>query len=665
MTDAERAEIVAKILGESSPAVTANTAADAEREGIIARILGTAGTGQAEPEAPAAKPGQSLMMGAAGALSRGATFGFAPKAKALINSYRQDKPYEEMLAAERGKQAEFADAHPIIDTVAEIGGGLAAGLPGAARVMSMTAIPKLLRLSGVGAVAGGLAGAGNTDGSLSDQATGTWQGAGVGAIAAPVFSGVLNTGANILQNKLIQPVLDRISGSGQQKAAARQVMKQFNRDEITIDEAQTKLSDLGVNAAVADAGGRNVRNLAGTIANTPGTGAKIGEDFLEGRAMGQGQRLNTAINEATGTTTGYHAAVDDLITTRQQAAQPAYAKAYAQTPADATRISEFLASPLAQDGMKRGIAIERNLALAEGRPFDPAAYGLDAKGVPIPGQAPNVRLLDATKRGMDDGLEKYRNQVTGKLDLDGEGRSMDQVRRAFVRELDKQIPDYAAARASYAGPSQSLDALHMGRAALRNDPEVTAGIIGKLSPGDKEFFRNGVARALKDVVDKTGDANDSVRKIFGNEAIRGKLRAAFDDNKAFEAFQKTMTQEARFAKTRNDVLKGSQTSSREASREDVGSDPQPVLDLLRGNFMAAGVGGARYGWNKLTGPAAGNSELVGNMMFNPGQNPQSINLLIEAARKAQFNEALRNRISAGVGVTAGIERPGLVRPAAP
>ena len=135
--------------------------------------------------------------------------------------------------------------------------------------------------------------------------------------------------------------------------------------------------------------------------------------------------------------------------------------------------------------MQDGAKIAQTEAAAEGRAFNPAEYfGPDGQ---IP-ETPSMRALDAAKQGLDDMLEKYRDPTTGKMSLDSQGRAIEKLRQSFVANLDQLNPDYAAARAAYAGPSQSLDAMNMGKRALSNDPEVNAKIVGNLSPGDKQFY---------------------------------------------------------------------------------------------------------------------------------------------------------------------------------
>lgn len=78
--------------------------------------------------------------------------------------------------------------------------------------------------------------------------------------------------------------------------------------------------------------------------------------------------------------------------------------------------------------------------------------------------------------------------------------------------------------------------MNMGKRALSNDPEVNARIVGNLSPGDKQFYLQGVTRAIQDKIASAQDGADVTRKIFGNNLMRDKIAAAFDNPEAFQQF---------------------------------------------------------------------------------------------------------------------------------
>jgi hypothetical protein len=277
----------------------------------------------------------------------------------------------------------------------------------------------------------------------------------------------------------------------------------------------------------------------------------------------------------------------------------------------------------------------------------------NAPGTYIPGSPARTtvsfRALDAAKRGLDDVLENYRDPTTGRLNLDQRGKAINDVRVSLVKHLDSINPDYAAARQAYAGPSQSLDAMNMGKRALLADPEVTAKVVSNLSPGDKQFYLSGLTRALQDKISSAQDGADVTRRIFGNDLIRSKIAAAFDNPAAFEKFQKQMESEATFAQTRNQVLKGSQTARRLAGQADAA---QPLLaaggQLLSGNVGSALATGVKGVTNYLLQPSQAQASALGNLLFTPGEAGASqLQSALNAMRPGPVKQALTNLLSGG------------------
>ena len=125
------------------------------------------------------------IVGAAGKVASGATFGYAEELRALVRSRLPeiygDKTYEEHLAEARGALEEFGEAHPKTAFGLELAGGAGTGGLGAAKVLGMKAIqaaPKLTQyatMGGLGAGQGAVAGSGYaTEGERL-------KGAGIGA----------------------------------------------------------------------------------------------------------------------------------------------------------------------------------------------------------------------------------------------------------------------------------------------------------------------------------------------------------------------------------------------------------------------------------------------------------------------------------------------------
>ncbi len=494
------------------------------------------------------------------------------------NEQAYTKAYGNNPAAQAGQMlGQTAVVAPIISIVGGVGGMLAdatgTALSDAAPIASKVIQGARTFLSGTAGantpgVAGGVARVASTvahGAQIGAQAAaytgqpiakGGEYGAALGPAGA-VIGKALGAGATVGKNAL--SVFTDMSPNATQNAAANRLVQAFQADGLTPEQAIAKVRALGPQGMLADVGGANVRNAGETVANSPGAGSNIAQQALEDRASSQPGRVNDALKEATGVSGNVHAEADQLMAQRAQEAAPLYEKAFANPVTPNDKLTVQLQNPLVQKALQDGAKIAETNAAASGESFDPSKYFNPDGSTPA---APTMQALDAAKQGLDDMLEKYRDPTTGKLNLDSQGRAINNLRASFVKNLDTLNPDYAAARQAYAGPSQSLDAMNMGKRALSNDPEVNAKVVGNLSPGDKQFYLQGVTRAIQDKINGAQDGADVTRRIFGNDLIRKKIAAAFDDPEAFAKFQQQMENEKTFAETRNQTLKGSPTARR-------------------------------------------------------------------------------------------------------
>ena len=129
-----------------------------------------------------------------------------------------------------------------------------------------------------------------------------------------------------------------------------------------------------------------------------------------------------------------------------------------------------------------------------------------------------------------------------------------------------------------------------------------------------------MTRAIQDKISGAQDGADVTRRIFGNDLIRKKIAAAFNDPAAFDKFQQQMEAENQFAQTRNAVLKGSQTARRLAGQADMST---PMADagrqLVSGNLGAAAGSALKSATNYLMQPSQAQSAALGNLLFTPGE----------------------------------------------
>jgi hypothetical protein len=229
------------------------------------------------------------------------------------------------------------------------------------------------------------------------------------------------------------------------------------------------------------------------------------------------------------------------------------------------RIQQFLDNPRVKTGIRRGLRIERDEALAEGRAMNPSEYaiiGTDAQGEPIIGKVPTMRLLAVAKEGLDRMLQSpgMRNELTGKLNK--EGVAIDKLRGAFVKELDALNSDYKAARAQWSGASQSIENLRLGQDIFKMEPEAIAEAVKDMTPNDKEFFKLGAASTLRKMIGQTGKAGDETRRLIGTQYARDQLRSMFDTPEQFDKFFKALNAEHMMFSTWSKTYGGSITAER-------------------------------------------------------------------------------------------------------
>lgn len=225
-------------------------------------------------------------------------------------------------------------------------------------------------------------------------------------------------------------------------------------------------------------------------------------------------------------------------------------------------------------------------ARANLRTVEQALAEAPAEGSAAMTGAPTVQTLDYVKRGIDDVLDQYRSPLTGKLVLDEAGRAVEGVRSQFVSEVDRLHPgNYAAARAAYAGPAASRQALQEGADALNWSPQELERRIANMDPGQVPFFAQGYRNSLANNLERRVDGGDKAGALMGTPAKRQALEAVFP-GEGLDRFAETMAAEQAANQTYRSVTAGSQTAERMAADEltsDAGLTETAVGSVLRGS----------------------------------------------------------------------------------
>jgi hypothetical protein len=310
---------------------------------------------------------------------------------------------------------------------------------------------------------------------------------------------------------------------------------------------------------VADAAGENTQALLGRLYRTPGAQRQLIKETLEARDAGAGERITSDVERAL--TGGKWSNPDDIIASQKAAAAPAYEKAFAN-PAWSPRLQTFLDDPVMKQGLNHGMKMERLEAVAEGRPFDPTSMGvdLDALGNVTTLRTPNMRVLDAGKRGLDAMIAQETDQLTGKMSP--MGRSLSIFRDRYVKQLDELNPDYAPARAAFSGPAQSAGAVRAGAASLDLTPTEAYAQLSKLAPNDQALFRQGAMDAYAKRIADTGKSGNETLGVARNATQEQRLLALAKDNDSYVEAMKALAQEKKMFDTKNATIGGSQTQAR-------------------------------------------------------------------------------------------------------
>lgn len=434
-------------------------------------------------------------------------------------------------------------------------------------------------------------------------------------------------------------------------------------DNATPDTVNNKLADMGPDAMAADAAGENTRGLARAVGNMPGPAREMAIEALEERQAGQSDRLTQAVTQGLSVdpkaTT--KTVVDKLVSDRETAAAPLYKDAFDVQNVYNDRIGEFLADPDVKTGIARGLKIQRLESLANGEKFDPNDYGItgfNEAGDPIISGTPNMRLLDAAKKGLDAQIADNTDPVTGKVNE--LGRALTKTKKSYVSELDKSNPKYAEARQSFSGPSQSIDAINSGKDFISNGGEINTDIIKNLSDNDKPFFRIGVAQKISDILQNTPDGADAVKRIFGTKAKRNALKSVFPDEESFSKFEKTVNDEKDYTKTYHAVTRGSRTAPMAGDIADTRTGFNKAVEaganiaghgaaLAQRNILGKAVYGGGLLMNKLTQGkplSEGQSVMLANKLFTP-KSQQGVNPIPQIQPRTSLVGSYINHLMSG------------------
>jgi hypothetical protein len=565
--------------------------------------------------------------------------------------------YDRRLGAERKEVKDFQQAHPVLATAASVAGSLPLAPVGGGPVR--TGLGLVAQGAKNGALFGGVTGFGTGEGGLTERLSGAGTGAAVGGAVGAALPLVIGAGG-----KAINAARGAVGLRDADEVARGKVLQALARDGVTADDVAVRLADTAKPQALMDVAGQNTLGLARTAAGVPGQARQRAFEMLEGRQAGQVGRMAEDLRGGIAPQ-NFHDEAAALIAKREADSAPAYARALGAKPVWDERLQQFLDDPVTRSGLKQGLEIQRLESLARNEPFNPSDFavtGFNGAGDPVLGKVPNMRTLNVIKKGLDNILEGYRDTTTGRLMLDERGRAVDEVRRAFLTTVDGLNPDYAAARAAWAGPTRARDLMQRGRDFASMDAPDIARELGRLSDADREFYRVGVAQAMRDRLfrDTAQPGQNAALRVSG-EGLNEKLRAALGNDKA-EELLRGIGVENRLTQNRNVVRGGSQTQNKQADAADMQVDPSILGNLLRGQFLSAGINAATAGVRRASGLTPSTANSLAGLLYetDPVANRAVLNALRDQLARNQAGERTVSALVRAQGRTAGAVLPGLL-----
>jgi hypothetical protein len=610
-------------------------------------------------EAPRRDDRPSMLGSAARGVARGVTFGFADELAgvaggvgSLVSGDGFGPGYERFRDAARQQNRLDDQTNPLSAIAGQVVGGVATlplNLVGRA-AQGAGALAQVgnaaLRGATSGAAGGALAGLGEGEGGLENRLGSAATGAAVGGVLGGALGAGVNVGAGVAGR-----VLDATGLRNAGLAADRQVVRALSRDGVDIRALTAPpVGHAADDLALVDRGGANLRNLGAVAANTPGAAQEAADRFVQARRGARPDRIAGAVDDTLGGGGGTRVLddMDALRSMRTAEARPLYDAAFAAQAPDSPQIQQFMNLPIVQQAMRESLDLQS--MAARGGDFQPS----------------QMQMLDAAKRGLDERINATLDTVTGRV-IQGRGAeniALTEVRDALVRELDA-VPEYAAARAAWAGPTQTMDAMRVGQGALRLNPDALTDQVRRIgTPGNMDAARVGLGRAITDQTRDPANAISAARRLVEDRNHMRRLEALVPDNQQRNALIEALRRENAMGQVEQAVSPraGSQTARLTAGAEDMGRDPPGgiLASLLMGHMGSAVSQGVNHISRLSQGINSNTADQLARLLFetSQGQNAATVQRLLRQSQAdnltAQQRAALAAAITQSLGSSASM-----------
>lgn len=605
---------------------------------------GVSGYDQQTGEVQKYGQGGSAAMGAADAT----TFGWGDELASLLGSALSGVPRKQVLKEMRGDAAKAQSDNPGSYLGGQIGGGLAqAAATGGAGAGSMFAkggasLGKVALGSALdGAAYGGAYGAGGANGDLIDRLKGGAIGAGFGGVAGGAIP-YLVAGASTVAKPLLSPIMARLQPQEYANSALAEALKRSGKssDEIAQALASAQADNQGM-FTVADAMGNAGQRMLSTAARNPHEGRQALIEGLQGRQMGQGERLSNFLAEGFGAPDTAAQRAASLTNARSVAADTNYAAA--RQGAGSVDVSGALKTidDVLNPGVNKIASPASNIAddSLEGAVRRAQRLLTDGKS-----QVTDFNSVLRAKQDIADQISAAQRAGKG-----NQVRLLSQINSRLDAALENASPGYRQANDAFRTQSKVIDAVDTGGAAASGRSRAADNIktFGAMMPDEQGAFRAGYADPMIARVEgaSISPTTNKARPLMTEKT--GQEFPAFAAPGRGDQMGTRIAREQRMFETANSALGGSKTADNLADAADLNKfDPSIMTHLMQGRPVAAVISAVTKALNESRGlPPSVLTRLSQSLMET---DPAAARVLLQAGTSRNLSTAGRKALYSSV-----------------
>jgi hypothetical protein len=598
-----------------------------------AQKTGGAAAPSAAPAQPSASRPRPFSTGAGSQFLQGLTFGFSDEAIAGLRSAMGQGKYEDLVKAEREALRKYGEQHPVIGTTAEIVGGIAPAvvtggaslIPGLGRTLASTVGPRAAqlllgtqptigRMAATGAGAGAATAVGTSEKSLMEQPAE----AAKGAVAGAAVTGTLGVAGKYVMAPAFRRVKQAMGFGDANKAADIAIARALEKDGLTPDQAAAKIAAVQRGEMTLADLGENTAALLRHASAAPGEARRVTKAELAGREMERVPRVTEDLRTLMSGSKDFYTDIQDLIKKRSKDANALYDAAYSAAPSFSAQTAPDIARlrnlPSFQEAMKKGAKRMADLDLDIADPKN------------------TLRALHETKIALDDMIDTAVRAGEG-----NQARTLISMKNRLLKDMESASPEYKIARQTYAGDMEMQTAMQEGQRVYQLPELEMRKLIDRFkdSPSEYDAFRAGIAQSMLDRLRAGGPSADPVKTVFPR-GVEDKLRRAFRDDEAFDAFKTRLAEEQTMLGTEKAAFR---RTPLDTDLDQGAGGVGAATSLLAGRPMTAGMEALRARFpnvvgmppaiatptaQKLLAPANKTDEVLGSIMQSLKQQEQEL-----------------------------------------